>query len=205
MQRQMQREPEAAPTAASPAQQSAVAALNWMGGVVSGTIGAAAMTALARVQNPLMLLGGRDAWLLYALLGAITGFCAAVGRRKAAMAAAGMSLAVLLSPPLLIVVCAFFGEWAGAYPAMQPLVICAALVVGAFTYLLRMKTHRAAFFAAAAYFIIDVLYNMVRGVPGDLIVRAAIISAIHGALVGGALGVIREMVERLFPERRRTS
>ena len=175
-------------------------AISWLAGVASGTLGAAAMTTVARIQNPEMVIGQQNAWLLYALLGAITGFCAAAGRRKTARVAAGMSLAVLLSPLLLELICAFFGL--RTFPAAQSaLVINACLPVGAFVFLRRWKASQAAVYAGTAFFVIDLIYNLITAGPGIGLWLAVWVSTLHGALLGALLATIREVGEVLTPRR----
>jgi hypothetical protein len=176
----------------------------WIGGVIGGTVGAALMTTLCTIQNPLRMIGQQDAFLLYALLGAIPGFCAVAGRRKVAWASGGMAAAVLLSPPLLQILAAFFGEQVrGA--AMSPLVVCAALPIGAFVFLMKWKPQKAVAIAAAAYFLIDFVYNVLASggrVYPPALYQAVMISTLHGALVGGVLSVLRELGEKLFPAKK---
>lgn len=181
---------------ANPAQS----AISWLSGVACGTLGAASMTTVARIQNPEMVIGQQNAWLLYALLGAITGFCAAAGRRKTARVAAGMSLAVLLSPWILELLCAFLGL--RTLPAAQSaLVINACLPIGAFVFLRRWRTNEAAVYAGAAFFLIDLVYNLMTVGAGPGMWLAVWVSTLHGALLGAALATIRELGEALTPRR----
>jgi len=186
---------EYAPTrAVNPAQN----AISWLSGVACGTVGAAAMTTVARLQNPDLVVGQQSAWLLYALLGAITGFCAAAGRRKTARVAAGMSLAVLLSPWILDLLCAFLGL--RTPPAAESaLVINACLPVGAFVFLRRWRASQAAFYAAIAFFVVDLLYNLITVGSGPGLWLAVWISTLHGAMLGLALATLREIGEAFTP------
>lgn len=201
MQQQRQREEtelgqESVQSATNPAQN----AISWLSGVACGTVGAAAMTTVARLQNPELVVGQQSAWLLYALLGAITGFCAAAGRRKTARVAAGMSLAVLLSPWLLDLLCAFLGL--RTPPAAQSaLVINACIPVGAFVFLRRWRASQAAFYAAAAFFVVDLLYNLITVGTGPGLWLAVWISTLHGAMLGLALATLREIGEAFTPRR----
>lgn len=158
------------------------------------------MTTLARFQNPDMVIGQQNAWLLYALLGAILGFCAASGRRKAARVAAGMSIAVFLSPWLLEIMCAFLRL--PVPPAAQsPLVINACLPIGAFVFLQKWSPRRAAIYGGIAFFFLDLLYNLVTVGPGNGLGLAVIISTLHGALLGGLLAFLRECFAALQPRK----
>lgn len=175
-------------------------AISWLAGVASGTLGAATMTTIARIQNPEMVIGQQNAWLLYALLGAITGFCAAAGRHKTARVAAGMSIAVLLSPWLLELLCAFFGL--RTLPAAQSaLVINACLPIGAFVFLRRWRANQAAVYAGAAFFLLDLVYNLITVGGGPGLWLAVWVSTLHGALLGAALATIRGLGEALTPRR----
>jgi hypothetical protein len=170
----------------------------WQRGVVCGTLGASVMAGLASLQNPGLTLGGRDAFVFYALLGAITGFCAVTGWRRTARTAAGMSAAVLLSPPLLVWLVAFLGENMAYNPAASPLVISACLPVGAFAWLYRTSPARAALKAGAALFVIDALYlTFSQGVPigHPQALQAMVISGLHGLLLGGAVSSLRRSGE----------
>ncbi|WP_395090332.1 hypothetical protein [Armatimonas sp.] len=201
MQRQAILEEETITTAPAPPQENtAQSAISWLAGVASGTLGAAAMTTLARFQNPDMVIGQQNAWLLYALLGAILGFCAASGRRKAARVAAGMSIAVFLSPWLLEIMCAFLRL--PVPPAAQsPLVINACLPIGAFVFLQKWSPRRAAIYGGIAFFFLDLLYNLVTVGPGSGLGLAVIISTLHGALLGGLLAFLRECFAALQPRK----
>jgi hypothetical protein len=186
-----------------PQQQESPArsAVTWLAGVASGTLGAAAMTTLARIQNPEMVIGQQNAWLLYALLGAITGFCAASGRRKAARVGIGMSLAIFLSPLLLELLCAFL-RLPIPSAAQSPLVINACLPLGAFIFLQKWPTRKAAVYGGIAFFILDLVYNLLTVGAGGGLLLAVWISTVHGALLGGLLGFLRECGEALQPRRR---
>ena len=202
MQRQAVLE-EATVTAPAIAQQESPArsAVSWLAGVASGTLGAAAMTTLARLQNPEMVIGQQNAWLLYALLGAITGFCAASGRRKAARAALGMSLAIFLSPWLLELLCAFL-RLPIPQAAQSPLVINACLPLGAFIFLQKWSARKAAIYGGIGFMILDLVYNLLTVGAGGGLLLAVWISAVHGALLGAALGFLREIWSALQPRRR---
>jgi hypothetical protein len=200
MQRQAILEEETITTTAPRQENPAQSAISWLAGVACGTLGAAAMTTLARFQNPEMVIGQQNAWLLYALLGAITGFCAASGRRKAARVAAGMSLAVFLSPWLLEMMCAFLRL--PVPPAAQsPLVINACLPIGAFVFLQKWSPRRAAIYGGIAFFFLDLLYNLITVGPGLGLGLAVAISTLHGALLGGLLAFLRECFEALQPRK----
>lgn len=181
-------------TAPAVAQQESPArsAVSWLAGVASGTLGAAAMTTLARLQNPEMVIGQQNAWLLYALLGAITGFCAASGRRKAARAALGMSLAIFLSPWLLELLCAFL-RLPIPQAAQSPLVINACLPLGAFIFLQKWFARKAAIYGGIGFMILDLVYNLLTVGAGGGLLLAVWISAVHGALLGAVLGFLREI------------
>ncbi|MCX6365362.1 MAG: hypothetical protein NTX57_01480, partial [Armatimonadetes bacterium] len=127
-------------------------AISWLAGVACGTLGAATMTTLARLQNPEMVIGQQNAWLLYALLGASE-------RRKAARVGLGMSLAIFLSPLLLEIMCAFLRLPLPA-AAQSPLVINACLPLGAFIFLQKWPPRRAAVYGGLAFFILDLVYNV---------------------------------------------
>ncbi len=175
-------------------------AVSWLAGVASGTLGAAAMTTLARIQNPEMVIGHQNAWLLYALLGAITGFCAASGRRKAARVGLGMSLAVFLSPLLLELLCGFL-RLPIPQAAQSPLVINACLPLGAFVFLQKWSARKAATYGGFAFLILDLVYNLVTVGPGAGLMLAVWVSALHGAMLGAALGFLREIWSALQPRR----
>lgn len=181
---------------ANPAQST----ISWLSGVACGMLGAVTMTTIARLQNPEMVIGQQNAWLLYAILGAITGFCAAAGRRKTARVAAGMSIAVLLSPLLLELICAFFGL--RTLPAAQSaLVINACLPIGAFVFLRRWRASQAAVYAGVGFFLLDLIYNLITVGGGPGLWLAVWISTLHGALLGAALATLREVGEALTPRR----
>lgn len=202
MQRQAVREEETI-TAETAIQKEtpAQSAVSWLGGVAAGTIGAAVMTTLARFQNPEMRIGQDNAWLLYALLGAITGFCSAAGRPKAARVALGMSLAIFLSPWLLEVICAFLRL--NAPPAAQsPLVINACLPIGAFVFLRKWSPRLAALYSGIAFFIIDLLYNLIAVGPAPGLLTVVLISTLHGAVLGGLLAFLRECFAALQPRKK---
>jgi hypothetical protein len=201
MQRQAILEEETITTApAAPQENVAQSAIAWLAGVACGTLGAAMMTTLARLQNPEMVVGQQNAWLLYALLGAITGFCAASGRRKAARVAVGMSLAIFLSPWLLELMCAFLRLQIP--PAAQsPLVINACLPVGAFVFLQKWSVRKAAVYMGMAFFVLDLVYNLIVAGPGPGLGLAVAISTLHGALLGGLLAFLRECFEALQPRK----
>lgn len=202
MQRQAVLEEETI-TAAPAVQQEnpARSAISWLAGVACGTLGAAAMTTLARLQNPEMVIGQQNAWLLYALLGAITGFCAASGRRKAARVGLGMSLAVFLSPLLLELMCAFL-HLPLPSAAQSPLVINACLPLGAFIFLQKWPPRRAAVYGGLAFFILDLVYNVLTVGAGAGLLLALWVSTIHGALLGALLAFLRQCGEALQPRRR---
>jgi membrane-associated HD superfamily phosphohydrolase len=202
MQRQAVREEEPiTQETASQKETPAQSAVSWLAGVAAGTVGAAAMTTLARIQNPEMRIGQENAWLLYALLGAITGFCAAGGRPKAARVALGMSLAVFLSPWLLELMCTLLRI--NIPPAAQSaLVINACLPVGAFVFLRKWSPRLAAIYSGIAFFVIDLLYNLIAVGPGSNLMFVAIVSALHGALLGGLLAFLRECFAALQPRKK---
>jgi hypothetical protein len=208
MQRQAEREEETTTPVASTQAETvlvketpAQSAFSWLAGVACGTMGAATMTTLARLQNPEMRIGQENAWLLYALLGAITGFCAAAGRPKAARVALGMSLALFLSPWLLELMCALLRL--PIPPAAQsPLVINACLPIGAFVFLRKWPPRLAALYSGIAFFFIDLLYNLIVVGPGVGLLFAVMMSTLHGALLGGLLAFLRECFEALQPRRK---
>jgi hypothetical protein len=176
-------------------------------GIAQGTLAGWVMTELARIGNPPLLINGTSGWLLYAVLGAISGLAAATGRRNTAWSSAGMAAAVLISPPLLEWICRITDRPLFVNPAETSLVLVAALILGAFTWLNRWSSWRAAWTGAVGYWLLDYLYNTIT-VPAGLgqsgaLWDAAWVSAEHGFLVGAALALLRSASQALLDWRTR--
>ena len=172
-------------------------------GIAQGALAAWVMTELGRIGNPLGLIDGRNGWLLYAALGGISGFAAATGRRNTAWTAAGMATAILISPPLLDWLLRVTDRLPTSDSSQSALVLVAALLIGAFTWLRRTTPLRAAWMGALSFFVIDWVFNIVRIGPGNGIMSAAWVSAEHGFLVGGALSLLRVFGQQLLDWRTR--
>lgn len=163
-------------------------------GLAQGALAAWVMTELGRIGSPALLIDGKSGWLLYAVLGGIAGLAAATGRRNTAWSASGMAAGILISPPLLEWIVRVSGRSMGNMPAAEvSLVLVAALLLGAFTWLRKWNPWKAAWIGAIGYWVLDYLFNLVRMPVGYAreLWDAAWVSAEHGFLVGGALALLR--------------
>jgi hypothetical protein len=170
-------------------------------GIAQGGLAAWVMTELGRLNNPSLQIDGQNAWQLYALLGGIAGLAAATGRKNTAWTATGMAAGVLISPPLLDLLVRVTGRFSFYENGQPALVIVAALMLGAFVWLKKVNTLRAALMGAAGFCVIDIVYNVARGGFGPGLADAAWISAEHGFLVGGALALAQSASQTLLDWR----
>jgi hypothetical protein len=175
-------------------------------GLAQGALAAWVMTELGRIGNAGLQIDGKNGLLLYIALGGIAGLAAATGRRNTAWSATGMAAGVLVSPPLLDWLIQLTHRSTGPMPfAESSLVLVAAMLLGAFTWLRKWSLWKAAWVGAAGYWVIDYLFNLVRMPVGYTreLWDAAWVSAEHGFLVGGALAILRGISQTLLDWRTR--